>query len=60
MDTERRKAELTLLLARQREEIDKSRHQIKQELSPTHLLKQSIKRNPTAWFVGSLATATLT
>ena len=60
MDTERRKAELTVLLARQREEIDKSRHRIKEELSPTHLLKQSIQRNPTAWFVGSLTTATLT
>ena len=59
MDTERRKAELTVLLARQREEIDKSRHRIKEELSPAHLLKKSIQGNPTAWFVGSLGTATL-
>ena len=59
MDTERRKEELTVLLARQRKEIDKSRHRIKEELSPTHLLKQSIRGNPTAWFIGSLGTATL-
>ena len=57
MDSERRKAELTVLLAKQREEIDKRRQRIKNELSLAHQLKQSVQRNPTGWFVGSLGTA---
>jgi len=57
MDTERRKAELTILLARQREAINQSRDRIKDELSPIHLLKQSVQKKPTTWFLGSLGTA---
>lgn len=59
MDTERRKAELIVLLAQQRGEIDKRRSRIKEELSLTHLLKQSVQRNPTGWFVGSLGTVAI-
>ncbi|MDB4538185.1 hypothetical protein N9230_06205, partial [Akkermansiaceae bacterium] len=51
--------ELTVLLDRQRGEIDKCRGRLKNELSPIHLLKQSVHNNPTGWFLGSLGTATL-